>query len=136
MSANLDLVRSIYADWARRDPALNRMAPDVVFDLSRRLVDPEIYHGHAGLLKLREGLYEAWSEFRQEPKQYSASGNRVLAVLSIRGTGRTSGVKVVEQVAHVWTVDRGKVARLEYFGDPVEAQRTLSDVGLRQESHP
>jgi ketosteroid isomerase-like protein len=101
------------------------MADDVVWDFSRRQVEPEIYRGHEGVRRPARQLLEAWSELRQAPSEYLAAGERVLVLLAIEGRGRASGVPVHERIAHVWTLRDGRVAALAYFGDIAEAQRAL-----------
>jgi ketosteroid isomerase-like protein len=124
-SANVELVCSIYAAWRRGETAIDVMADDVVWDFSRRQVEPEICRGHEGVRRFARQLFEAWSELRQEPSECIAAGERVLVLLAIAGRGRASGVRVHERIAHVWTLRDGQVAALEYFGDSAEAQRAL-----------
>jgi ketosteroid isomerase-like protein len=124
-SANVELVRSIYATWRRGETAIDVMAADVVWDFSRRQVEPEIYRGREGVRRFVRQLFEAWSELRQEPSEYIAAGERVLVLLAIEGRGRASGAEVDERIAHIWTLRDGQVASLEYFGDVAEAQRAL-----------
>jgi ketosteroid isomerase-like protein len=132
VSANLDLVRSIYADWERGESVLDLMSEDVVWDFSRRQIEPEIYYGHDGVRTFARALFEAWSELRQTADEFVAAGDRVLVHLTIEGRGRSSGLEVVEQVAHLWTVRDAKIVRLEYFGDIAEARAALADLGLEE----
>jgi ketosteroid isomerase-like protein len=120
-----ELVRSIYARWQARQNALELMADDVVWDFSRRQVEPEVYRGHEGVLTFIHQLFEGWSALRNEPSEFISIGDRVLVLLAIKGTGRSTGLEVVEQIAHLWTVNDGKATRLEYFGDVAQARRAL-----------
>ena len=44
-------------------------------------------------------------------------------VLTMRGTGRGSGITVAERIAHQWRVRDGKVVALQVYSDPDEAVR-------------
>ena len=124
-SASVEIVKSIYARWGRGDTALDLMSDDVVWNFSRRQVEPEIYHGHDGVRRFARQLFEAWSELRQQPSDFTGAGDRVLVLLSIKGLGRSSGAEVDERIAHLWTLRDGSITGLEYFGDVAEAQRAF-----------
>ncbi len=55
------------------------------------------------------------------------AGEKVVALLVVRGQGTLSGAAVEVPMAHVLTLRDGKVHRIEYFGDRAEA---LKAVGL------
>jgi ketosteroid isomerase-like protein len=124
-------VRRIYARFVGRQNALELLAEDVVFDFSRRQVEAEVYYGHEGVLRFIRQLLEGWSELRTEPSQFISAGDRVLVLLTLRTSGRSTGLEVVEQIAHVWTVTEGRVTRLEYFGDAAEARRAIKQMPER-----
>jgi ketosteroid isomerase-like protein len=130
VSANLDLVRSIYVIWDRGESALSLMDERVVWDFSRRQIEPEVYHGHEAVRSFRRTLLEAWSELRYAPSDFVSAGERVLVLLTFGGKGRSSGVEVAERIAHLWTLRDGKVVSLEYFGDVAEGRAALADLGL------
>jgi ketosteroid isomerase-like protein len=118
-------VRRIYARFESKQNALELMADDVVWDFSRRQVEPEVYHGHEGVLRFIGQLLEGWSELRMEPSEFIAVGNRVLVLLAVKGSGRSTSLEAAERIAHLWTVNDGKATRLEYFGDVAQARRAL-----------
>jgi ketosteroid isomerase-like protein len=119
------LVRQVYDRWASGQDALDLMADDVVWDFSRRQVDPGVYHGHEGARRFMRELSQAWGELRHELSNVIPSGNRVLVILALKGSGRSSAIEVTVRIAHLWTVQNGKITSLEYFGDVAEAQRAL-----------
>jgi ketosteroid isomerase-like protein len=49
------------------------------------------------------------------------AGDQVVALLTFRGEGRSSGAAVEARIANVWTLHEGKVVRMQYFGDREEA---------------
>jgi ketosteroid isomerase-like protein len=61
-----------------------------------------------------------------ELSEFIVAGDRVLALLTLKTRGRSTGLEVAEQSNHLWTVNDGKPTRLEYFGDIAEARRALS----------
>jgi len=91
-----ELVRSVYAIWRRGETAIDVMADDVVCDLSRRQLEPEIYAARR-VRRFARQLFQARSELRQEPSEYVAAGERVLVLLAMEGRGRPSGVQVDER---------------------------------------
>ena len=47
----------------------------------------------------------------------------MVVVLTMRGTGRGSGVKVEERIAHQWKIRDGKAVELQVYSDPDDAVR-------------
>jgi hypothetical protein len=52
--------------------------PAIELDLSRRGIDPDVYHGHAGFLRLRSQDSDAWREGRFEVEEILDAGDRVV----------------------------------------------------------
>ena len=124
-------MRLIYARFKSQQNALNRhpalelMAEDVVFDFSRRQIEGEVYHGHEGVVRFMRQFLEGWSDVQTELSEFIVAGDRVLVLLTLKTRGRSTGLEAAEYIAHLWTVNNGKVTRLEYFGDTAEARRAL-----------
>ena len=72
-------------------------------------------------------ISDAWEDFREEKEQLINVGDKVLALQTIAGRGRASGVEVRAPGALIWTIRDGRVARVEVFYDQTEA---LKAVGL------
>jgi ketosteroid isomerase-like protein len=49
------------------------------------------------------------------------AGEQVIAVLSVRGRGRVSGIELEYRPAGVWTLRQGKVVRVVWFPTRDEA---------------
>jgi ketosteroid isomerase-like protein len=127
---NVDTVRAILEAFNAGDMNgfLALCAPDIEWDLSQRLVDPEKYHGHDGVKRFFEQQLEAWEELpRMEAEDLIDAGDQVVAFVRVHGRGKGSGAAVEAQIAQVWTLHEGKAVRLVYFGNRAEA---LSAVGL------
>jgi ketosteroid isomerase-like protein len=104
--------------------------PDAHIDLSAREVNPATYEGHEGGRQMFRELFEIWSEFSIEPVELlSAEDGRVLAICTMRGRGRSSGVVVEMQVYNVYTVRSGRIVQFTSYRDKSTA---LEAAGLSQ----
>ena len=69
------------------------MAPDVRIDMSRRVFNPDVYEGHAGLRRLGQEVGEVWEEFKIEPERFIEKGDRVVVIERRTGRGEESGLE-------------------------------------------
>ena len=131
MSENLDLVRSIYADWERGDfRSADWAHPEIVFestafDAARAKVVAEMAQ------RWREWM-SAWDEYRSEADEFrELDDERVLVLMQHGGRGKASGVGI-EGIktpgANVFDIRDGKVARLALYWHREDA---LADLGLK-----
>jgi uncharacterized protein len=130
---NVDTVRAIIKTFNRGDIRgfLALCHPDIEWDLSRRLIDPEIYHGHEGVARFVEQQREAWEELpAMEAEDLIDAGDQVVAFLRVHGRGKGSGAPVEARIAQVWTIRDEKATRLVYYGD--RTTEALSAVGLAE----
>jgi ketosteroid isomerase-like protein len=133
MSENLDLVRSIYAEWERGD---FRSAPWAHPRIQLVMIggpDPGIWTGIAGMSEGWHGFLGAWEEFRVAADEYrELDAGRVLVLIHRSGHGRTSGLDVEQMgstAADLFHIDDGKVTRLVNYWD---RKRALDDLGLAE----
>jgi ketosteroid isomerase-like protein len=130
MSANLDLVRSIYANWERGDFRSVEWA-----DPQLELVRPESVEGVAlkGLAATTEGWREwlsAWDDYRAQADEYRAlDDERVLVLGRMRGRGRMSGAIGETATANLFHIREGKVTRLVLYSS---RERAFADLGLKE----
>jgi ketosteroid isomerase-like protein len=132
MSENLDLVRSIYADWERGDftrgdwahPEIEYVIPDGP--------EPGTWTGLPAVADTLHEELRAWDDFRFWPEEYrELDAERVLVIGHHSGRGKTSGVEVGQmqkKVAALFHIRDGKVTRLVTYWD---RDRALADLGLR-----
>jgi hypothetical protein len=135
-SVNLDLVRSIYADWERGDFSHDEWA------------DPEIDYTIVGIGALLDGTWKALrgmaegaraaievgEDYRIEAEHYrELDGERLLVLDRRSGRGKGSGVQFGASAllpsagAHLFYVRDGKVTKLvAYF----HRDRAFADLGL------
>jgi ketosteroid isomerase-like protein len=132
---NVEVVREVIALMNRTDGGeldlrlLDRFAPDAQVDMSRRILKPDIYRGHAGLQRLRREVKEVWEGFLLAPERIMDAGDSVMVIDTQRGRVMASGLKVEHRSAVIWTVRRGQIIRMEVGLDPQEA---LELVRLRE----
>ena len=130
MSENLDLVRSIYADWERgdfsrvdwADPSLELVSPDGP--------EPGCWVGVARAGEAWHNFLRAWEDLRAEAEAYrEIDPERVLVLVRNSGRARASGVDVaqVRAGANLFQIHAGRVTRLVVY---FERDRALADLGL------
>ena len=130
MSANLELVRSIYAaieggdyssaDWA--SPDIEYVVADGIEPVTARGLD-----GVVEIIRTAFGVMEAWRDEAEVFRELDE--NRVLVLGWFSGRGRTSGLEVDQQVAQVFEIHAGKVTRIVVY---FERGRALADLGLSE----
>ena len=127
MSENLDLVRSIYADWERGDFTAAEWAdPDIEFVTSGP--SPGTWAGLAGMADAWRDWLSAWEDWRVEADEYrELDDERVLVFIRQSGRGKTSGVEIEQMRANLFHIRGGKVTRLLHYWD---RDRALADLGL------
>jgi ketosteroid isomerase-like protein len=134
-SANLDLVRSIYADWERGDFTTAEWAhPEIEYVLADG-PSPGSWTGLAGMAEGFRSWLSAWQEYRVEvDDDRELDGERVLVLVHNRGRGKTSGLEIGQirtKGAMLFNVRGGKVTRLVTYFD---GERALADLGLAPEA--
>jgi ketosteroid isomerase-like protein len=131
-SANLDLVRSIYAAWARGDFSSAEWAhPDIEYVIADG-PSPGSWTGLAGMAEAFRDVLNAWEGHRIEVDEYrELDDERILVLTRYGGRGKTSGLELGQvrtKVAHILSVRSGKVAKFVAYFDH---ERALADLGLR-----
>jgi ketosteroid isomerase-like protein len=131
MSENVDLVRSIYADWERGDFSNADWAdPDIEFVRADSPV-PGSWTGVAGMTEGWRVWASAWEDYRivaEEVRELDAE--RVLVLSRFSARGKTSGMELGQmrtKSAGVFHVRDGKVTRLVSY---LDRERALTDLGL------
>ncbi len=134
-SANLDLVRSLYAAWERGDYDSDEWAhPEIEF-VSPDGPTPGRWIGRRGMAEAHREFLSAWEDFRQEVDEYrELDGERVLVLSRFSGRGKTSGLELEEmrsKGAELFHIRDGKVTRLISYWD---RERAFADLGLAPEA--
>jgi ketosteroid isomerase-like protein len=128
---NIEAIKRAYAEAGKGNMAEMEeiVHPEVVLRDRPESPDPRTYHGHAGLTQALESSDESFESFSLEPEEFIAEGDHVIVVLTMRGTGRGSGVPVEERIAHQWLVRDGKAVAMQVYSNPVDAIRDAQAAG-------
>ena len=125
---NVEIVRSILANWKRGDfSSIDWADPQIEYiggdNVETRGID-------ALARRWREFL-AAWDHFATAPEQFIDAGDdRVLALVSFEGRGRTSGAPTTSfSGGQLFTLREGKVVRLALYTGRKQA---LEAAGLRE----
>jgi hypothetical protein len=131
MSANLDLVCSIYADRERGDFSSVAWADPEIECVIVDGPEPGSWTGLAGMKDSFGGTLSAWENFRVEVDEYrELDEGRVLVLTHRVGRGKTSGLELGQMQtrgASLLYVRHGTVTRIVSY---YERDRALADLGL------
>jgi ketosteroid isomerase-like protein len=131
VSANLDLVRSIYADWERGDfSRVDWADPEIEFSV----IGGPTPGGGKGLASMARAMTDytsPWDGYRVEAEEFRAlDSERVLVLVRQHGRGRASGMElsgIGTHAANVLHIRDGRASRLVVYWD---RDRALADLGL------
>ena len=130
-SANLNLVRSIWADWERGDFSRGDWVYPEIEYMQVDGPEPGSWVGRAAVTEGYRDFVGVWDEFRIEVDEYRQLDNeRVLVLFHRTGRGKTSGLQLSQKGAHVYHLRDGRVTRLVTYWD---RDRALADLGLARE---
>jgi ketosteroid isomerase-like protein len=112
---NVEVARTVLAAWNsnQHDRVVGLLDPQIVFDATRRVVNPKTYVGLEGMRLMVADRDEVWEAFRTEPSEFVDAGDRVVVIGRWVGTGKGSGVEVQQPTAHVFTLHDGRIVRWE-----------------------
>ena len=121
--SHLDLLRGVYAEWARGDYSrIDVFAPDVEFVYSADFPEPAVFRGHAGVYDGWGRWLREWDDMRVVVEELIDLDSRVLADVIVQGRGKASGAPLAEPGANLWTFRDGLAVRLEIFTNRASAR--------------
>jgi ketosteroid isomerase-like protein len=133
MSENVDLVRSIYADWERGDFSNAEWAHPEIEYVRAEGPEPGTWTGLGGMAEGARVYLDAWEDLRIVVDEFrELDDGRVLAFDHRIGRGRVSGLELGQmrtQSSHVFHVRDGKVTKLVIY---LDRDRALADLGLEE----
>jgi ketosteroid isomerase-like protein len=127
---NVAVVRGIVEALGAGDleAALGHMHPDVEFHEDPHFPESGVYRGRAAIAGYARQFQDAWADFDYELCDTFEAGNRVVAVLHIRGQGMSSGARFDLEGGWVWTIRDGQAVRCDAY---LHLDEALEAVGLR-----
>jgi ketosteroid isomerase-like protein len=128
---NVERLRGAYQAFnSSKQVNLDGLTPDVEFIQPDEMGGGEgVYHGREGFVRGVQELTETFDDFHIEVEELYDLGQRVVALVRLRGRGRGSGVPVDAPFAHVVTFRGEQIARWHAYAHRDEA---LEAVGLRE----
>jgi ketosteroid isomerase-like protein len=129
---NVEILRAAY-EWFRVNgtfPA-HLVTPDYVWDMSHfhGWPDQQVYEGVQGAEDFFADWGSAWDSWEPAAEGLHDVGDKVVAILRVRGRSKMSATPIAMSMAHVVTFRDGKQARTDNYSDPHEA---LKAVGLEE----
>jgi ketosteroid isomerase-like protein len=133
VSENLNLVRSIYADWERGEfDSADWAHPDIEY-VSIDGPDPGAWTGTEEMAENFRGWLVLWKDFRLLADEYRLVGTEKVIVLDhYSGRGKTSGLdlgQIQGRGAWVFQIRAGKVARMARY---LDRDRAFADLGMKE----
>jgi|SRR5688500_6893409 ketosteroid isomerase-like protein len=129
---NAEIVRHVYeSGLIDRDPEelLKLATPDVEYINPPYAVEPGVRQGLDAVAKAMRGFGEVWEESRHELRELYDGGNVVVAYVNWHVRGRGSERDLVNEEAHTWSFDRGRIASFEWGQD---LEKALEAAGLQK----
>ena len=130
---NVQVVRSIYADWERGDYGSAEWAHREIEYVVADGPDAGSWRGLAGLAEGARAWLSAWNEYRIEVDAIrELDGERVLALTHGTGRGKASGLEAPQiraEAADLFHLRDGKVTKFIVYFD---REHALADLGLSE----
>jgi ketosteroid isomerase-like protein len=126
-SPNIAVVRRLYE--ARGNPEVIRQV--LAITVRWEVVDGFPYGGvYVGLDSVLNDffgrLFTDFDEFVANGSEFFESGEHIIALGNYAGRVRRSGKKFTARFAHVWTLQDGRIVRLQQCADTVQLARALA----------
>jgi uncharacterized protein len=126
-SAQEAIVRRLYDARGHPDIIRQVLAPDIRWEVVEGFPYSGVYVGLDDVLRHCFGrLFQAFESFVAVGTEYFESGDRVIALGSYTGRAKATGKEFTARFAHVWTLQGGKIVRLQQCADTVQVTRALA----------
>src|SRR5215210_1900653 len=87
----------------------------------------QVFVGRRGMAEVIALLRDSWTTWRFEAEEVIETGDWLVVFIRVIAEGGVSGLEVVQETAHVWTVRAGRLASIQIYRDRAQA---LEAVGL------
>ena len=130
---NVELVREIYAQWARGNMRAGAEVLDseIAFE-SQALPDADervVAHGPEELETFMRGFIAQWADYRLIGEEFRDAGDKVFVAGRQAARGRQSGAEVELPMLSVWTFRADRVVGLRFTPS---RQKALEAAGLSE----
>jgi ketosteroid isomerase-like protein len=130
-AANVEIVRSIYADWERGDYRATGWAhPEIEFVIADG-PSPGSHRGVAAMGEAWQDVLSVWHDYRAVAEGYrELDDGSVFVLAAFSARGRTSNIQVrhvLARGASVMHLEDGKVTKLTIY---FNRERALAELGL------
>jgi uncharacterized protein len=127
-ATNKDFVKGIYQAFSRGDAAgvIAALDSEILWAYPDNLFYAEgsPFRGPSEVFnKVFVRLATEWENFKVEPVEYIAEGDRVVVLARETGTYRETGAAVEVDAAHVWTIRDGRVVEFYAYADTLAFAR-------------
>jgi uncharacterized protein len=132
---NVEIVRRVYdaIDAGDTDAVLALYDPEIEWHFARspfrNLVRHDVYRGHNALRDfIRERYEDAWDSITDELEEIIDADKHVVSIIKTHGQGRASGAQTEMTHAGVWTIQGGRIVRVEWMS----REEALQAAGLSE----
>jgi ketosteroid isomerase-like protein len=105
---------------------LDRVSPDFEIRDRDSAPDRQTLVGGEGITELVRLNMEVFDELELEPIEFIDEDQVVIVVVRMRVRGRSSGVTVDSEAAHLWEFAEGRAARMQIYADRRRALESLN----------
>ncbi len=108
-SENLELVRGVYAAFARHEFPAEGFAEEVCWETTPDLPDAGVHRGIEAVRRFFADWVAGWHDVSNEVDELIDRGDRVVALVRGRFQLQPGSRPFERDYAHVWTVRDGKI---------------------------
>ena len=126
-SPHVAIVRRLYEAHGNPDVVRQVLAPDVRWEVVEGFPYSGVYVSLDAVLRDFFGrLFQDFETFIAVGSEFFESGDRVIALGNYSGRAKATGRDFTARFAHVWTVQGGRIVRLQQCADTVQVVRALA----------
>src|SRR5262245_50819327 len=126
-SAQVAVVRRLYEARSNADVIRQVLAPDIRWEVVEGFPYGGVYVGLDEVLRNFFGrLFQDFENFVAMGTEFFESGDRVIALGNYTGRAKATGKEFTARFAHVWSLQSGKIVRLQQCADTIQVIGALT----------
>jgi ketosteroid isomerase-like protein len=124
----MQAVQAVYDGWVAGglEGAMKVVPEDIVWETPPTSPEPEVVHGRGEAQSSMQTWLDEWHSVEIYDLTLEDFGDQVLASLTQRAIGRTSGVAVEGPLHMVWSFSDGRLTRMQMFLEEKEARAAVA----------